>query len=214
MGPLWNNLGPLTIPRLVAAAGAGIAFVAGTAKQGSGASVATTGPINTTGANLIIVAVGTYAGNSGTISDSKSNTWTPLTIYSASDPNSKIQFFYCLNPTTDAAHTFSTTPGFFNFTGVGVVAFSGVSAYVSESGLSGFQPGSITATLNGSLFVTCSTANSPVNSGFTGFDAAYIGGGNIGCGIAYLIQGTAGAENPTWSGAGYGPVSAMALFAP
>lgn len=215
MGPLWNNLGPLTIPRLVAAAGAGIAFVAGTAKPGSSAfGVVTTDPIDTRGANLIVVAVGTYVSHTGTISDSKSNTWIPLTLYSASDANSKIQFFYCLNPTTDAAHTFSTTPGTFSLPGVGVVAFSGVSAFVSESGALGLHPGSITATLNGSLFVTCSTANSPVDGGFTGFDAAYSGGTNIGCGIAYLIQGTAGAENPTWSGAGYGPVSAMALFAP
>ncbi len=199
---------------IAAGGGAGIAFVAETTKMGSGSSVATTDPINTIGANLIIVAVSTYVVHIGTISDSKGNTWTALSIYSASDANSQIQLFYCVNPTTDSAHTFSTTPGAFWQCGIGVLAFSGVSAYVSESGALGFQPGSITASSNGSLFVTCSTANSPVDSGFTAFDAFYSGGTNIGCGIAYLIQGTAGAENPTWSGGSYGPVAAMALFAP
>ncbi len=71
--------------------------------------VATSGVISTVGANLIVIAIADSFWGSHVLSDSKSNTWVPLTAYSNTD-KSRIWLYYCVNPVTDGSHTFLATP--------------------------------------------------------------------------------------------------------
>lgn len=89
---------------------------------GSGTSTA----IDTTGAKLLIVArscAPTCVAN--TISDSKGNTWTGLTLYyNTGSTTDGVQIFYVCNATTGTGHTFSTSTTGFDTLFIG--AFSGV----------------------------------------------------------------------------------------
>jgi hypothetical protein len=168
----------------------------------------TTGAINTTGASLIVVLAGSYHSWQATsVTDSKGNTYTPLT--DQNDGTNDSRFFYCLSPTVGSGHTF--TPNFGNTidTFVGVLAFSGITAFHTQNGAvvnnntNPLQPGAVVPAVNGSVIVTgisnySSVGATTINSGFTAF--TYNGSANNALGgIAYLIQSTAASVNPTWS---------------
>jgi len=173
----------------------------------------TTAGITTTGANLIIIGVASYSVNTiETVSDSKSNTWTRLTIYTegtGGGAGARHTLYYCLAPTVGTGHTF-TASGTTIFPSINVVAFSGAkvtAVFDVENGAAGFvyQPGSVTPSQNNSLIVTGihswqSSIPNTINSGFTvSTTQNYIGGQRFGAGLAYLIQSTAAAVNPTWT---------------
>lgn len=193
------------------------------AKPGStgGASTA----IDTTGANLIVLSVSSYAGGTGlTVSDSKGNTWTPLT--QKSGVNARCRLYYCASPVVGTGHTFSVT-GTGIYPAFDALAFSGAAASpfdvengATASGVTSVQPGSVMPSANGELIVTgmCSDgtfASGPsVDSGFT-LDAwlGYTASVNMGGGGAYLVQTTAAAVNPTWSwSTARGAVAVVAAF--
>src|SRR4051794_24890452 len=117
------------------------ALIAHAAANGNN-SVATTGGIDTTGAGLLVAAVATYSG-SATVSDSKGNTWSPLTRYGAG--GNKIQMFWSPPSTVGAGHTFTATSAGFSAT-IAVAAYSGQAAtpFDAESGAAADSPGSIT----------------------------------------------------------------------
>lgn len=192
-----------------------ISFVSSVgAKSTSGGSY-TSSAIDTTGANLIVVAVSRFSGISTVIglSDSKGNSYTALTPQTNSD-SGREQLFYCINPIVGTGHTF-TWSTLLTFSSLVAAAFSGTSfSFESESGsassgqVGSIQPGSLTPSQDGSLVVSGiglrggnATGQTPsVNSGFssvnyqTGVDSQCLGGG-----LGYLVQSTAGAVNPTWT---------------
>jgi hypothetical protein len=195
-----------------------------------GSNGGTTGTIDTTGADLIVVHVGKFDGatggaSGGTLSDSKSNAWTPGTLQDGTDAVSRI--FFCEFPTVGSGHdfTFSNTS---SFSTIEVLAFSGAKiagSYHSENGATGsgtsLQPGSVTPSENGSLIFTgkcwnASISSLSINSSFTLQEEDPYGAGvNMGAAAAYLIQGTAGAVNPTWSWSGSASAAAtIAVFLP
>ncbi len=67
----------------------------------------TSGAITTTGANLIVVNVGSYSVNPATFGDSKSNIWTALTLQSVTS-GVQTRLYYCVNPTVGSGHTFGS----------------------------------------------------------------------------------------------------------
>jgi len=184
----------------------------------------TTAGANTTGANLIVLCIAQYPLLTiGTVSDSKGNTWIPLTAKQSTPAYT--QLFYCLSPTVGTGHTFTLDNGGSIAGSIAFQAWSGADAsgYDQENGATAsaaatIQPGSITPPGNGYLFVTglCSSdgtsgANS-INSSYTISDdfpfVAFTSEGNA---LAYFVQGTAGALNPTWTvGAGTGELTAAA----
>jgi hypothetical protein len=83
-------------------------------RTASGNNQTSAGPINTVGANLIVVS-----GSNGAVSDSANNTWTRL----ASDNYANL--LYCTNPITSANHTFSI---------LGNSAFFQVAVFVNANG--------------------------------------------------------------------------------
>lgn len=177
-----------------------------------GSSGGTTGAIDTTGASFLCVSIsGTdYGGTGPAITDSKSNTYSPRTAPVFSGLYFT-QIWYVANPTVGTGHTFTFTTA-----GVGLImaaAFLGVavtSPYDVENGTTGsaqtLQPGSITPGENDEVLITCSmgdaSGNVPtVGSGYTIIESnALVGGVNPQGGMAYLIQTSAAASNPTWDG--------------
>lgn len=191
-----------------------IALVANTILNPPNASGGTTSAIDTTGANLIVIAFGDYTPNwnPAQISDNKSNTWTALTAYVGNVAVSRL--FYCERPTVGTGHTFTTANQISN---IAVAAFSGLAAtgtlYESGSdhgaapkvnGATSLQPGSATPGQAGDLIVTsfCSTDSGgtpiTVDSSFAITDSSpWLSGKCEGVALAWK-QGTASAENPTW----------------
>lgn len=187
----------------------------------SGVSGGTTGAIDTTGASLLNAAVAFVPSSPPTISDSKGNTWTALTNYTSFSVES-LQFYYVANPTVGSGHTF-TDGGLNTISTANFAAFSGaatVSPFDVENGAingpSPLQPGSITPSANGEV-VLASIADfsgtASVDSGFTITDqAATTGGQYFGCALAYLVQTSAAAVNPTWTVGGGGYTLNIASF--
>lgn len=212
-----------------------IALVTNTKIQPSSTtSGGTSSAVDTTGANLIVIAAGAYRGfapdTNVVISDSKGNTYTPLTSRQASNV-AWARLYYCLNPTVGTGHTFSLGSGG-TAASLQIAAFSGVatsSAFDKESGNapgtnggSTVQPGSLTAAVASSLYVTglCTTDNSSgtdsINSSFNFVSqSAWASGSYEGSALAYKISSAA--ENPTWTvpTPGSADIAAvMAIFKP
>jgi len=155
-----------------------------------------------------------------TVSDSKGNTGVALTnVAGASDP--QIKLFYVKNPIVGSGHTFTFT-GVDNYSPFAVLAFSGTdttSNVDQENGAGGsspLAPGSITPTADNEVIVAAiggHQSSVSIDSGFTltinGANAA-----NYGVALAYKVQTTAAAVNPTFtaSGTGTGMAATIASF--
>lgn len=185
----------------------------------------TTGAINTTGADFIAVVLAYYTVNpiSG-ISDSKSNSFSPLTVQSTT-ASAAGRIFYIHNPAVGSGHTFSagTTA---DYPSIEAAAFSGslASPFDVENGANtnlatSLATGSITPGSANELVIAgisfdgnFSGSNPTIGGGFTITDATGAGSLNaFGGGLAYLIQTTATAANPTWTGAGAGGTAAAVI---
>lgn len=172
----------------------------------------TSGPLDTTGAKLLVVILESY--NSSTepvITDNASNTYV-TTLTARDSAQARIHIVYKILPTTNAAHTFTST-GTDSFSSFTVLAFGGPSAvtvdvqngHASGSGTTE-QPGSITPSVDNCVLITAMcidvlqiaapTINLSFNqNGFVNVAA----GAHFGEVAAYQIQTTATARNPTWT---------------
>lgn len=206
---------------------AGFTLIADVASAGVNAQ--TTSVRDTTGANFIAVVVFQFSGVTiGTLTDSKSNTWTGLTAKTGA--NAYVRIYYSTSPTVGSGHTFTYDNGTFILGGLGVQAWSGanVSPFDVENGatetisLTSLQTGSVTPSQDNSLIITglamngAGTSGTSINGGYTitmNFDD--IGGVHIGGAMAYLVQTSAAATNPTWSWTtGADAAAVIAVFKP
>ncbi len=184
------------------------ALIAMTSAGSANSTSVTTSPINTTGANLIVISVSSYSlATAPDFLDSKGNTWTALTAKTSSTCRSRL--FYRDIPTTDAAHTFTAQTGV-TYPSIAVAAFSGslASPFDQESGafnnssVTSIQPGSITPSQGNCLLIAGITGygtSQLINSGFTASTVDVGGSLHFAGGIAYKIKTDSLAENPTWS---------------
>jgi hypothetical protein len=128
--------------------------------------------------------------------------------------------YYAANPTVGTGHTF-TNSGAFNYSSICAAAFSGVkttSPFDQQNGAGAssttLATGSVTPSENNELVVThlsFSGAGLPtsINGGFTETnDVEFGSGNNYGSTMAYLVQTTATAANPTWTRTNSSPMSA------
>lgn len=180
--------------------------------EGLGSGGGTSSALNTSGADIIFVGVSSYQANAQpTLTDSKSNTWTALT---ASEYSGLVRtrIYYCVGPTVGSGHTFALS-GAASYSGVGVAAFSGgkqTSPFDVEAGANNastsHQSGSVTPSEDNEIVIASvsteiSSGSWSPNGGFTLVGAVnFSGGAYWGLGLAYLIQTSAAAANPTWSG--------------
>jgi hypothetical protein len=186
-----------------------IALVANTALRSTTNNNVTTAAIDTTGATLLVVVVADQAGVTTTLTDSKTNTWTGLTV--RTETNAEVRIFYAANPTVGTGHTFTgTSTG--GFPALAVLAFSGVATVspfdvqngVTQTTGTSVATGSITPTAAnevlvggislGAAGITVSSVTSPMilQANLASTANAY------GVGSAYEIQTTATARNLTW----------------
>lgn len=193
-------------------AGAGWALKAHTVAASSTGGSVTSSAIDTTGSDLVIIAHAfDVATSPGALSDNKSNTWTVLTT--ATVPGSmKVRLWYCQAPTVGTGHTFTIPFVGVSYPAIAVVAFSGsvASPFDAQNGsnaaASTVQPGTITPALNNELVIASlglkNGAAPSIDGGFTITDSATTGANNWGVALAYLVQTTAAAANPTWTSTG------------
>lgn len=176
---------------------------------------ATTTTVNTTGADLIVIAVSDFA-NGATPSDNQANTYTQVGP-SESTTRQIAKIFACKSPTTSASHTF--TPGGnngWNDVQVWSGSASGTLTAITDASSGGksgalgsttVQPGSITPTQSNELIVCSLTLDDPstttpptINSSFTVSTwGAETAGSTFGSGFSYLVQSAANPINPTWT---------------
>lgn len=192
-----------------------IAHVVNTRQSSSDGENVTTGAIDTTGANLIILTVSISPSSAFTISDNKTNTWTALTASSSSTV--KCQLYYAENATVGSGHTFTCDSGSGAFPQIAVAAFSGAatsSVFDQQNGATAasapISTGSVTPSADNELLITgLSWAGGGVvmaiNSSFTITGQAPESGAAWGCALAYLLQGAAAATNPSWSASSGSP---------
>lgn len=186
-----------------------IAFVNAWTENSTTFNGFTSGSRDTSGITFL-VAVLAEANAQGSISDSKSNTWTELTTYSGSARTCSI--WYVTNPTVGTGHTI-TISGTGNSPCVSWGGFTGVatsSPFDVENGngavfATTVQPGTVTPSAANSLVLTgvCTSiqaAGVSVDSPFTlATQGPTTGFGSETSAMAYEIQTTATARNPTWT---------------
>lgn len=187
-----------------------IAFVTGTTAAANGG---TSGSINTTGATLLI-AVEFWTNSAScftSFSDSKTNVWVPWGATNATNTNgsSGLTLYYAVNPTVGSGHTFTLGTG---APGGCIAAFSGTNIQfpcgqlkINTAGSAhSLAPGSITPPLNNTLLIAAmgyrDTTTISIDGGFTiSNQLAFNSGISVGGALAYLIQTSAAAANPTFS---------------
>lgn len=170
----------------------------------------TTSAIDTTGATLLVVGLAESNASADAITDSKSNTWTQLTSKSAFG-SQRATLSYAANPSVGTGHTFSVA-GTSIFPTIMAVALSGT-ATVSPFDVAGagggtsgtsVAPGTLTPGANNEIvvaFLEYDVSDTPTVSGGFTILSTHIGGtfGAQAAQLAYLIQTTATAANPTFS---------------
>lgn len=201
--PLTSMVSPLSSRRIAASGGS---TPTATLVANGVSSGATSSSYNTTGANLIVVSVSSQAG-AQTLSDSKGNTWIPLTSQAST---SQLQLYYCISPTVGTGHTFTVAGN--TLVSIAVQAWNtspvrvfDTSTGAANGGATSLHPGSITPPANYCLLVTgCVyyqvSGTVSIDSGFTISDQLNGASGlNYGNAMAYLFQASAAAVNPQWT---------------
>lgn len=195
-----------------------IAFISGVATPSSNATSVTSATLDSTGANFLIACVSNFGGGAdGTVTDNKSNTWNLKTRFIGGV--SSVQCSWSKPTSVGSGHTVSNTS---TQPSIGFAAFSNVNAspFDTEVGTNGASTnpagGSITPSANGALLVS-STGNLTDSSGSIDSSFILIGsyqgvsGNNFGFGMAYFLQTTAAAINPTWTVSNGNPWAAVNL---
>jgi len=198
-----------------------MAYVARVHKSATGVAtgVGPTAAIDTTvnSVNLIVIVLSWFSGvtTGVTPTDSKNNTWTPLTRKASLAGTVSTQVFYCYGPTTDANHTFSMA-GTQVYPSIYAAAFSGSTTSPADQESAGgtvtagttVSTGSATPSQNNELLIAAVVTDGGsgitvdnATSGFTVLDTQDPTGSAEGGALAYLIQTTAAAKNPvyTWT---------------
>lgn len=224
---LYCSLGRMPVAVLHAAAAFVNSVQAGSAAGGD----ITTGTINTTAASitLIVAHVADYGPSGVTtgVTDNAGNgAYTACGGQSTNATDGgRSGLFYKANPTTNAAHTFSTTGGAGGFPSIQVLTFSGTTGSPCDSGhvngatatATTIQPGSVTPSatavdVSGVVWQSSAAITVSINSSFsTPVQTAYqAGGANVGGAISYKL-GVSGAENPTWTFSTLAPPAAARI---
>jgi hypothetical protein len=170
---------------------------------------------DTTGADTLFVAVSRLTSESPVLSDSKSNTWTLIRTQADTGGGGLVStdLYRSATPANvGTGHTFSLSLGTFASLAMSPFAGGATSSIDDQEnstgggGASTISTGSITPSVDNTLVITGimtseGTDASSINGSFTLPAAAHVSstGSNFGAGLAYLIQTTAAAANPTWT---------------
>jgi len=200
-----------------------ITVVASVKAQSTDNNAVTTAAIDTTGATHLFAVISEQLTGGAAPTDSKGNTWAPGPTNVIQNPG--VTSWYVKNPVVGTGHTF-TGGGTTTFPSIYVIASSSTDTAEnldqSNNGASAggtVQPGSVTPTVDDEIvFTGLAISNGPsptIDSGFTLAQGAASTATSYGGGVAYLIQTTAAAANPTWTSTASGNLaSVVATFKP
>lgn len=209
-----------------------IALVSSVSKQSTGSGGAgTTSAIDTTGSTLLVLAAGYIVSSTNTaplptVSDSKSNIWQVVNMSAPGAGAGQLALFAAINPTVGSGHTFSCTVG---FSSVAVAAFSGTHATfptgssrgASSTTNTSLATGSLTPPINNTLLIAAlayrDTTTVSISGGFTiAEQQPFASGSANGVVLAYLIQTSAAAANPSfsWTNSSSADGAVLAVFQP
>lgn len=171
-------------------------------------SQATTGVLDTSGADFLIGFFSQYAGvgNSGVLSDTKGNSWTPLTRRT-DNGNFSLAGYWCVPPSNKvgSGHQATANGDSIGFFSVGMMAFSGLAAspFQLEDGNQGTpSPATQAASLSNNMtddglviaaLMIASTLNGSAPTVGSSFNTSnqvwedYIGGASVALSMAYRI---------------------------
>lgn len=183
----------------------------------TGATVATTGFINSTGGSLIVVFVADLRGTvvPNQVQDNKGNSYAHLVDYDDGVASgSRIRVYYNSNPIVANGHQFTYNSGGVNAAhpSMHILVISGTVPNDTPTLYQGLglpngtagRPGSFTPPNDRSI-VICgvsswkSTSANTIDSGFTVSTTQTFTANHFSSGLAYLIQDIASAVNPTWT---------------
>jgi hypothetical protein len=162
--------------KVIGGGGGGVALVAHTAAAEAGyvAGFVTTPPIDTTGANFLVVIGQSDNPSTGVLTDSYGNTWTPRASIGGPCP----VVYDCSSPTVGTGHTFTMTHAGGFTAALAVGAFSGVhaspfEAVVNATGsATSLQPGILSPSI-GDLLVTGIAASNPFLAAGSSIDSDF-----------------------------------------
>ncbi len=185
----------------------------------------TSSGIDTTGASVLIWHVSGYNQLPSTLSDSYNNDWVQVETVLSTYSGGGYRVTYIAFPAPSqigTGHTF-TALGSSQFISFCVAAFGGTCGFAgfthANSGfVTSMQAGSTTPPMNGCLLIAGLSMTNGI-SGAVGIDSsfsiidqvAYSYGTYFGSALAYYVQPTAAAVNPTWSWTGSAGVAADLL---
>lgn len=186
-------------------------FISATSVGSSDGNGPTTPAIDTIGAGILLVGIVSYESSTApTPSDSKGNTWTPLTA-SSIVAGARSQLFYSVPTSVGSGHTV-TVSGAGNFSSACFASFSGgaASPFDVENGGTGTSTSpsagtGIAPTVDNELLIALAGTGAgtltAIDGGFTfaGSAVAYSAALHFGAAMAYLIQTTATASDPNWT---------------
>ncbi len=226
----WDGLALASLKALdgldMTAAGGAIALIDFGSAGSANDNIATTGSISTTAGNFIggVVSFYDFGGGDPTVSDDSGNTYQYRTTYASTFVQTRL--FFCPSATLDGTVVVTAT-GTGTFPSIIAAVFSNVNAspYDVENGATAaaatsVQPGTATPSEDDELLI-CGFNGNLLNEDFTisGTGWAEIaqvnsdGAHHVAAALAYKVQTTAGAENPTWSWTtAQGVVSSQATF--
>jgi hypothetical protein len=199
--------------------GSSPALVAGTVKMAQnspGVVTATTAAADTTGATLLVVMLGDYSSNTSlaTVTDSYGNTWHFLTDYFDGVGHGGLWYAWDHGGSPLSAGSGHTVSVVANYPSFAFAAFNNTKAtsnpYDGTTVGAGANAGSVTVpsltpTQSNELVITgigaTDVTGAAVNSGFTILGTIENSSAGIsGASLAFLVQTTATAETPQWSG--------------
>lgn len=188
----------------------------------------TSGTFDSTGADTLFLVFGTIDADANTISDSKGNNWTLVRDHNGGF-DLKCYLYRSDTPATvGSGHTITVSnTGAKIAIAVEGMAGGATSSIDDQENSNGalfsqtLQPGSITPSEDNTVVITGIMASdndrepTSINGGFTVAASSASTGENlsINIGIAYLIQTTAAAANPTWTLANGAAVHENAVIA-
>lgn len=194
-----------------------------TASVSGGTTSVVTSAFDSTGATLITVWIGSLDGTP-TVTDNQGNTYTLGTNSNSGTFHGR--FAHCVSPTTSATHTVTVASSqdpsiivaWFDATG----AFDTQSTPNTGSSVTTLSPGSVTPSADGALVLASlmhyrdagAITSLSIGSSYTIIvNVDSVSATRVGVALAYLIQGTAGAINPSWSWTGAVDDSSAAALA-
>lgn len=186
----------------------------------AGQSTQTTSAVDCTGANLFVVHLGMVTSVSNTLSDSTTALWDCASVTPQTVGINLGQLCFAKNVTGSATQTFTLTCTncFFAMEAIG---FSGadISAPLDQqsgsiqAAASTIQAGSVTPGSDGQVIVSGVEIQAgdltSVDLSFVISDHTANSGSNVGSGMAYLIETTATAKNPTDTMSGSSSLAAI-----